>query len=143
MGYIEAGKADGAKLLSGGRQARTETGGFFVEPTLFDQVDSGMTIAREEIFGPVLSVLSFTDLKDAIKQANSTFYGLQAAVWTSDMTKAIQKARALRAGTVHVNQYDGDDITVPFGGYKQSGNGREFGVFGFEEYLEVKAILGY
>ena len=138
MGYIEAGKADGAKLLSGGRQARTETGGFFVEPTLFDQVDSGMTIAREEIFGPVLSVLAFTDLKEAIKQANSTPYGLQAAVWTSDMTKAIQTARALRAGTVHVNQYDGDDITVPFGGYKQSGNGRDKSLHAFDKYTELK-----
>jgi gamma-glutamyl-gamma-aminobutyraldehyde dehydrogenase/4-guanidinobutyraldehyde dehydrogenase/NAD-dependent aldehyde dehydrogenase len=138
LGYIEAGKTGGAKLLSGGRQARTETGGFFVEPTLFDQVDSGMTIAREEIFGPVLSVLAFTDLKEAIRQANSTPYGLQAAVWTSDLTKAIQTARALRAGTVHVNQYDGDDITVPFGGYKQSGNGRDKSLHAFDKYTELK-----
>ena len=138
MGYIEAGKSGGAKLLSGGRQARGESGGFYVEPTLFDQVDSSMTIAREEIFGPVLSVLSFTDVREAVRQANATPYGLQAAVWTSDISKAIQTARALRAGTVHVNQYDGDDITVPFGGYKQSGNGRDKSLHAFDKYTELK-----
>ena len=138
IGYIEAGKAGGARLLSGGARVRDDTGGFFVEPTLFDQVDSGMTIAREEIFGPVLSVLSFTDLNDAIKQANGTVYGLHAAVWTSDLTKAVQTSRALRAGTVHVNQYDNDDITVPFGGYKQSGNGRDKSLHAFDKYTELK-----
>ena len=98
MGYIEAGKAAGARLLSGGEAARADSGGFYIAPTLFDQVDSSMSIAREEIFGPVLSVLSFTDIKDAIRQANSTPYGLQAAVWTRDLTKAIQTARALHVG---------------------------------------------
>ncbi|MET0322768.1 MAG: aldehyde dehydrogenase [Duganella sp.] len=138
MGYIEAGKAGGARLLSGGSQVRLDTGGHFVEPTLFDQVDSGMTIAREEIFGPVLAVLGFTDLNEAIRQANGTVYGLHAAVWTSDLTKAVQTSRALRAGTVHVNQYDGDDITVPFGGYKQSGNGRDKSLHAFDKYTELK-----
>ncbi|MYM23472.1 aldehyde dehydrogenase family protein [Duganella sp. FT135W] len=138
MGYIEAGHADGARLLAGGKQARTETGGYYVEPTIFDQVNSGMTIAREEIFGPVLSVLSFTDVQDAVKQANATPYGLHAAVWTADLSKAIQTSRALRAGTVHVNQYDGDDITVPFGGYKQSGNGRDKSLHAFDKYTELK-----
>ncbi|MBA5639088.1 aldehyde dehydrogenase [Duganella sp. LX20W] len=138
LGYIDAGKADGAKLLAGGAQARTASGGFYVEPTLFDQVDSSMKIAREEIFGPVLSVLSFTDIHDAVRQANATPYGLQAAVWTANMSKAIQTARALRAGTVHVNQYDGDDITVPFGGYKQSGNGRDKSLHAFDKYTELK-----
>ncbi|MFC0167230.1 aldehyde dehydrogenase [Pseudoduganella danionis] len=138
LSYIEAGKADGARLLSGGQQSRTASGGYFVEPTLFDGVNSEMKIAREEIFGPVLSVLSFTDLQDAIKQANATSYGLQAAVWTADLSKAIQTARALRAGTVHVNQYDGDDITVPFGGYKQSGNGRDKSLHAFDKYTELK-----
>ncbi|MES2117525.1 MAG: aldehyde dehydrogenase [Pseudomonadota bacterium] len=138
LGYIDAGKADGAKLLSGGEQARTASGGYYVQPTLFDQVDSGMKIAREEIFGPVLSVLSFTDIHDAVRQANATPYGLQAAVWTANMSKAIQTARALRAGTVHVNQYDGDDITVPFGGYKQSGNGRDKSLHAFDKYTELK-----
>jgi gamma-glutamyl-gamma-aminobutyraldehyde dehydrogenase/4-guanidinobutyraldehyde dehydrogenase/NAD-dependent aldehyde dehydrogenase len=97
-----------------------------------------MRIAREEIFGPVLSVLSFTDLDDAVKQANSTPYGLAAAVWTRDMSKAIRTSRALRAGTVHVNQYDNDDITVPFGGYKQSGNGRDKSLHAFDKYTELK-----
>jgi 4-guanidinobutyraldehyde dehydrogenase/NAD-dependent aldehyde dehydrogenase len=138
LGYIEAGKEGGAALLAGGRQVRTESGGFYVEPTLFDRVDQGMTIAREEIFGPVLSVLGFTDVREAVRQANATPYGLQAAVWTADLSKAIQTARALRAGTVHVNQYDGDDITVPFGGYKQSGNGRDKSLHAFDKYTELK-----
>jgi 4-guanidinobutyraldehyde dehydrogenase/NAD-dependent aldehyde dehydrogenase len=138
MGYIEAGKAAGAMLLAGGGAARTGSGGFYIEPTLFDQVDSTMSIAREEIFGPVLSVLSFTDIGEAVRQANSTPYGLQAAVWTRDLSKAIQTARALRAGTVHVNQYDNDDITVPFGGYKQSGNGRDKSLHAFDKYTELK-----
>jgi gamma-glutamyl-gamma-aminobutyraldehyde dehydrogenase/4-guanidinobutyraldehyde dehydrogenase/NAD-dependent aldehyde dehydrogenase len=97
-----------------------------------------MRIAREEIFGPVLSVLSFTDLDEAVRQANSTPYGLAAAVWTADLGKAIRTARALRAGTVHVNQYDNDDITVPFGGYKQSGNGRDKSLHAFDKYTELK-----
>ena len=97
-----------------------------------------MTIAREEIFGPVLSVLSFTDAADVVKQANSSIYGLQAAVWTRDINKAHGVARALRAGTVHVNQYDEDDITVPFGGFKQSGVGRDKSLHAFDKYTETK-----
>jgi 4-guanidinobutyraldehyde dehydrogenase/NAD-dependent aldehyde dehydrogenase len=138
MGYIEAGEAAGAHLLAGGRAARLDSGGFYVEPTLFDRVDSSMSIAREEIFGPVLSVLGFTDLDDAVRQANASPYGLQAAVWSSNMSRAIGAARALRAGTVHVNQYDNDDITVPFGGYKQSGNGRDKSLHAFDKYTELK-----
>jgi len=138
LGYIDAGKAAGAALLAGGNRARNDSGGYYVEPTLFDRVDHGMSIAREEIFGPVLSVLGFSDIHEAVRQANSTPYGLQAAVWTSDISKAIQTARALRAGTVHVNQYDGDDITVPFGGYKQSGNGRDKSLHAFDKYTELK-----
>jgi len=138
MGYIEQGKQAGAKLLFGGAAAREETGGFYIAPTLFADVDSSMSIAAEEIFGPVLSVLSFTDIGDAVRQANGTPYGLQAAVWTRDMSRAIRTARALRAGTVHVNQYDGDDITVPFGGFKQSGNGRDKSLHAFDKYTELK-----
>ncbi|MBB3119754.1 aldehyde dehydrogenase [Pseudoduganella violacea] len=138
MGYIEQGKQAGARLLAGGEQVKKESGGYYVAPTLFDRVDSGMSIANEEIFGPVLSVLSFTDLQDAVKQANATPYGLHAAIWTSNLSKAIQTSRALRAGTVHVNQYDGDDITVPFGGYKQSGNGRDKSLHAFDKYTELK-----
>lgn len=138
LGYIASGKEEGARLLAGGAQARLESGGLYVEPTLFDGVDAGMRIAREEIFGPVLSVLSFTDLDEAVRQANATPYGLAAAVWTADIGKAIRTARALRAGTVHVNQYDNDDITVPFGGYKQSGNGRDKSLHAFDKYTELK-----
>jgi gamma-glutamyl-gamma-aminobutyraldehyde dehydrogenase/4-guanidinobutyraldehyde dehydrogenase/NAD-dependent aldehyde dehydrogenase len=138
MGYIDAGREEGAKLLAGGNSARKETGGFYVEPTLFDGVQNTMKIAREEIFGPVLSVLSFRDLDEAVRQANDTPYGLHAAVWTSDISKAIRTSRALKAGTVHVNQYDGDDITVPFGGYKQSGNGRDKSLHAFDKYTELK-----
>lgn len=138
LGYIASGTEEGARLLAGGAQARVDTGGLYVEPTLFDGVDAGMRIAREEIFGPVLSVLSFTDLDEAVRQANATPYGLAAAVWTADMSRAIRTARALRAGTVHVNQYDNDDITVPFGGYKQSGNGRDKSLHAFDKYTELK-----
>ncbi len=138
MGYIDQGKRAGARLLAGGAAARVDSGGYYIAPTLFDQVDSGMTIAREEIFGPVLSVLGFTDLKEAVRQANATPYGLQAGLWTADLSKAVQTARALRAGTVHVNQYDSDDITVPFGGYKQSGNGRDKSLHAFDKYTELK-----
>ncbi len=138
MGFIKSGQDEGARLLAGGVQERVSSGGYYVAPTLFDGVNSSMTIAKEEIFGPVLSVLSFTDINDAVKQANASPYGLQAAVWTADLSRAIRTARALRAGTVHVNQYDGDDITVPFGGYKQSGNGRDKSLHAFDKYTELK-----
>ena len=136
--YIESGKKEGAALLAGGEQALRETGGCYVQPTVFDGVRNDMTIAREEIFGPVLSVLSFTDAADVVRQANQSVYGLQAAVWTRDINKAHGVARALRAGTVHVNQYDEDDITVPFGGYKQSGVGRDKSLHAFDKYTETK-----
>ena len=136
--YIESGHSEGARLLAGGEQALRETGGFYVQPTIFDGVRNDMTIAREEIFGPVLSVLSFTDAADVVRQANDTVYGLQAAVWTRDINKAHGVARALRAGTVHVNQYDEDDITVPFGGFKQSGVGRDKSLHALDKYTETK-----
>lgn len=136
--YIESGKSEGAKILAGGEQTMRETGGFYVQPTIFDEVRNDMTIAREEIFGPVLSVLSFTDTADVVRQANQTIYGLQAGVWTRDLNKAHGVARALRAGTVHVNQYDEDDITVPFGGFKQSGFGRDKSLHAFDKYTETK-----
>ncbi len=136
--YIESGKSEGAKLLAGGEQAMPVAGGCYVQPTIFDGVRNDMTIAREEIFGPVLSVLSFTDTADVVRQANQSIYGLQAAVWTRDINKAHGVARALRAGTVHVNQYDEDDITVPFGGFKQSGVGRDKSLHAFDKYTETK-----
>ena len=136
--YIALGQSEGATLLAGGAQALLETGGCYVQPTIFDGVTGDMTIAKEEIFGPVLSVLEFTDALDVVKQANNSIYGLQAGVWTRDINKALGVARALRAGTVHVNQYDGDDITVPFGGYKQSGVGRDKSLHAFDKYTELK-----
>jgi len=136
--YIQSGKQEGAKLLAGGAQALLDSGGCYVQPTVFDGVRNDMTIAREEIFGPVLSVLSFSDAAEVVKQANSSVYGLQAAVWTRDINKAHGIARALRAGTVHVNQYDEDDITVPFGGFKQSGVGRDKSLHAFDKYTETK-----
>ncbi|MHA4871327.1 aldehyde dehydrogenase [Duganella sp. PWIR1] len=138
LGYIDAGKTEGASLLAGGRRVRSESGGFYIEPTLFDEVSGDMRIAREEIFGPVLSVFRFTDVHQAVREANASPYGLQAAVWTADLSKAIQVSRALRAGTVHVNQYNDDDITVPFGGYKQSGNGRDKSLHALDKYSELK-----
>ncbi len=138
LGYIESGQHDGAQLLTGGHAVMQDTGGTYIAPTIFDNVSPTMKIAREEIFGPVLSVLSFTDLNEAIWQANATAYGLAAGLWTGDLRKAHQGARALRAGTVHVNQYDDDDMTVPFGGYKQSGNGRDKSLHAFDKYTELK-----
>ena len=138
LGYIEAGQAEGARLVTGGHQVRAETGGYFVEPTVFDGVANTMTIAREEIFGPVMSVIRFKTEQEAVAMANDTSYGLQASVWSHDINRAHRVARALRAGTVHVNQYDEDDITVPFGGYKQSGNGRDKSLHAFDKYTELK-----
>jgi 4-guanidinobutyraldehyde dehydrogenase / NAD-dependent aldehyde dehydrogenase len=138
MRYIGLGQSEGARLLAGGELAQPVAGGNYVMPTIFDGVTNSMTIAREEIFGPVLSVLSFTDAADAVRQANSNIYGLQAAVWTRDINKAHGVARALRAGTVHVNSYDEDDITVPFGGFKQSGVGRDKSLHAFDKYTETK-----
>jgi gamma-glutamyl-gamma-aminobutyraldehyde dehydrogenase/4-guanidinobutyraldehyde dehydrogenase/NAD-dependent aldehyde dehydrogenase len=138
MSYIDKGKAEGAKLLAGGEQVMKDSGGYYVQPTVFDNVTNDMTIAREEIFGPVLSVIGFTDAADVVRQANNNIYGLQAAVWSRDINKAHGVARALRAGTVHVNQYDEDDITVPFGGFKQSGIGRDKSLHAFDKYTELK-----
>ena len=138
LGYIDAGRNEGARVAAGGRQVRAETGGYFVEPTVFDGVSNGMTIAREEIFGPVMSVIRFKTEEEAIRLANDSSYGLQASVWSSNINRAHRVARALRAGTVHVNQYDEDDITVPFGGFKQSGNGRDKSLHAFDKYTELK-----
>jgi len=141
LGYIEAGKRDGARLVAGGGRANVGTGkGYFVEPTIFDGVTNRMKIAREEIFGPVLSVIPFTSIEDGLAQGNDTAYGLAAAVWTRDVAKALRAARAIRAGTVWVNAYNLFDAALPFGGFKESGFGREMGSVGLDHYTEVKTV---
>ncbi len=139
LGYIQAGHADGAQLVAGGKRVLEETGGVYVEPTVFDGVSNAMRIAREEIFGPVLSVIGFDSAEEAVAIANDSPYGLAAAVWTSNLSKAHLTAKALRAGSVWVNQYDGGDMTAPFGGFKQSGNGRDKSLHAFDKYTELKA----
>lgn len=139
LGYIEKGQQEGACLFAGGEQAFQESGGYYVQPTVFTNAKNTMQIAAEEIFGPVLSVLTFDSMEDAIKQANDTIYGLAAAVWTADLNKAHKTAKALRAGSVWINNYDGGDMTAPFGGFKQSGKGRDKSLHAFDKYTEIKA----
>jgi acyl-CoA reductase-like NAD-dependent aldehyde dehydrogenase len=138
LGYIEAGRSEGARLALGGRRVREDTGGYFIEPTVFDAVQPGMRIAREEIFGPVLATLTFGGVEEAIAIANDVVYGLVSAVWTRDINTAHRVARELRAGTVFINCWDADDITVPFGGFKQSGIGRDKSLHALEKYTELK-----
>ena len=139
LGYIEKGVEEGARVVAGG--GRADIGpGYFVQPTVFDDVTSEMTIAREEIFGPVLATLTFEDIDDAIEQANDTMYGLAAAVWTSDVKKAHYVASRLRAGTVWINTYNLYDPASPFGGYKQSGYGRDLGRHALDQYTQLKSV---
>jgi len=138
MHYVEAGKKEGAKCVTGG--SRVGKNGYFIEPTLFDDVKDDMSIAKDEIFGPVLSVLKFKDVDEVIERGNNTFYGLAAAVWTRDIAKAHRIADSLRAGTVWVNCYDVFDAAAPFGGFKMSGMGRELGEKGLEAYTESKTV---
>jgi betaine-aldehyde dehydrogenase len=139
--YIRKGIEEGAELLVGGAEPPEGLEkGFFVKPTVFGRVTGDMTIAREEIFGPVLSIMSYRDEEEAIALANDTIYGLAAAVWSGDEDRARRVARRLRAGQVEINGA-GYSLEAPFGGFKQSGIGRENGRYGLEEYLEVKAML--
>jgi aldehyde dehydrogenase (NAD+)/phenylacetaldehyde dehydrogenase len=138
--YVESGKAEGAKLVAGGNRVSVDGKGAFFEATVFDGVSPEMKIAREEIFGPVLATLTFKDEGEAIAVGNSTIYGLAAAVWTRDVKKAIRTAKALKAGTVWVNAYNYYDPGLPFGGYKESGFGRERGHYALEEYTQIKSV---
>ncbi|MEU4225237.1 aldehyde dehydrogenase [Nonomuraea sp. NPDC026600] len=138
LGHVETGVGQGARLRTGGSRTLAGTGGSYLEPTVFDRVAPGMRLAREEIFGPVLSVLAFDDLDEAVALANATEYGLAAGLWTADLSTAHQVSRALRAGTVWVNCYEEGDLTVPFGGMKQSGNGRDKSAHALEKYTELK-----
>ena len=138
LGYIEKGKTEGARLVTGGQPAASK--GYFVKPTVFEGVNDQMTIAREEIFGPVVSVLSFKDTDDLKQRANSTIYGLSAGIWTRDIGKAHRLAREIKAGTIWVNCYNCFDAASPFGGFKQSGFGRELGKYALELYTQVKSV---
>lgn len=138
MSYIEKGKSEGAQCLTGGRRVGDK--GYFIEPTVFDEVTDNMSIATDEIFGPVLSVIRFKDVDEVVRRANQTFYGLAAAVWTRDVSKAHAIASRVRAGTVWVNCYDVFDAAAPFGGFKMSGQGRELGEKALDNYTEVKTV---
>ncbi len=140
LGYIEKGKAEGARVVSGGGRATDAGPGYFVQPTVFDGVTPEMTIAREEIFGPVLATLTFDDVDEAIARANDSMYGLAAAVWTRDIKKAHYVAQRLQAGTVWINTYNLYDAAMPFGGYKSSGYGRELGKVALDGYTQTKSV---
>jgi len=138
MSYIESGRHQGAKLMCGGE--REGERGYFIQPTVFSGVEDNMKIAQEEIFGPVMSIIPFDNVNDVVERANRTMYGLAAAVWTRDIGKAHAISNGVRAGTVWVNCYDVFDAAAPFGGFKQSGIGRELGEYGLQQYTEVKTV---
>ena len=138
MSYIESGMGQGARMLCGGH--RFGDRGYFIEPTVFADVQDEMKIAQEEIFGPVMSIIKFKDIDELIERANKTIYGLAAGVWTKDISKAHAIAHNVRAGTVWINCYHAFDIAAPFGGFKQSGMGRELGEYGLQQYTEVKTV---
>jgi acyl-CoA reductase-like NAD-dependent aldehyde dehydrogenase len=138
LGYVASGQSEGAGLRAGGSAVRVDSGGYYLPPTIFSGVDNHMRIAREEIFGPVLAVIEFDDLDQAIAMANDTPYGLAASVWTADLRTAHRVSRSLRAGTVWVNTFDASEVTTPFGGMKQSGTGRDRSLHALEQYTHLK-----
>ena len=139
MNYINIGQKEGAKLLTGGKRVGNKC--WFVEPTVFADVKDDMTIAKEEIFGPVMSIMKFKTVDEVIQRANNSNYGLGAGIVTKNIDNAIKISNALRAGTVYVNSYDVFDANTPFGGYKDSGIGRELGEYGLKNYLETKTVI--
>jgi acyl-CoA reductase-like NAD-dependent aldehyde dehydrogenase len=140
LSYVQKGKDEGATLVAGGNAVKPNGKGYFVEATVFDDVTPEMTIAREEIFGPVLAVLTFKDFDEAVALANRSMYGLAAGIWTKDIQKAHRAARAIRAGTVWINSYNFYDSGAPFGGFKASGFGRDLGKDALDGYLETKTV---
>jgi acyl-CoA reductase-like NAD-dependent aldehyde dehydrogenase len=136
--YVGIGSMEGASLVAGGSQVMEDSGGCYHEPTIFDGVRNNMRIAQEEIFGPVMSVIGFKDAEEAVAIANDSIYGLAGAVWSNDINIAHRVAAAVRVGTMGINNYFGGDITVPFGGFKQSGNGRDKSIHAFDDYTELK-----
>ena len=140
MGYIAGGVSAGAKLATGGKSLRTALGGYFLEPTIFTDTSNSMKIVKEEIFGPVVAAKRFSNVDELISQAHDTSYGLSAGLWTKDVTLAHDTARRLRAGTIWINCYNAFDVAVPFGGYKESGFGRELGKAALDLYTEQKAV---
>jgi acyl-CoA reductase-like NAD-dependent aldehyde dehydrogenase len=139
-GYIEKGEAEGARLVTGGAEApEGREQGYYVSPTVFSDVDPKMTIAQEEIFGPVLSIIPYEDEEDAVRIANDTVYGLAGGVWSADEERARRVAARIRTGQVEING-GAFNALAPFGGYKQSGHGRELGRYGLEEFLVVKSL---
>jgi gamma-glutamyl-gamma-aminobutyraldehyde dehydrogenase len=138
LGHVRAAHEDGARLLLGGERTRVESGGWYLEPTVFDEVRPDARLAQEEVFGPVLAVLGFTTTEEAVALANDTRFGLAAAVWTQNLTTAHRLSRALKAGSVWVNNFNDSDITTPFGGYKESGNGRDRSLHALDKYTQLK-----
>jgi acyl-CoA reductase-like NAD-dependent aldehyde dehydrogenase len=142
LDYINSGKAQGARLLCGGERDTDGANGkgYFVKPTIFSEVRPDMKIAQEEIFGPVLAAIRFGDADEAVQIANGTIYGLVAAVWTRDVRLAHRMAADIKAGSVWINTYNGFDTGSPFGGYKQSGFGRDLGAYALDQYTNVKSV---
>jgi acyl-CoA reductase-like NAD-dependent aldehyde dehydrogenase len=136
--YVDIGNKEGANCVFGGLRVMEKTGGFYHQPTIFTGVNNQMRIAQEEIFGPVMSVITFKTAEQAIQIANDSIYGLAGAVWSQNISTALTVAEAVRVGTMGINNYFGGDITVPFGGFKQSGNGRDKSMHAFDDYTELK-----
>lgn len=138
LGFVATARKEGGTVRTGGERIRTETGGYYMSPTIVEGVTPEMTLSREEVFGPVLAVTKFTDAADAARIANSTVFGLSSAVWTSNLSTAHTMIRAINAGVVHVNTYGGSDMTVPLGGFKQSGFGRDKSLHALDKYTDLK-----